>query len=27
LLGLAQAGIKDIIEAQHVMIAVPPPPR
>src|SRR4051794_40759248 len=27
LLGLAQAGIKDIIEAQHVMIAVPPSAR
>jgi ribonuclease PH len=27
LLDLAQAGIKDIIEAQHMMVAVPPAPR
>jgi ribonuclease PH len=27
LLGLAQAGIKEIVEAQHEMIAVPPPAR
>jgi ribonuclease PH len=27
LLDLAQSGIKDIIEAQHVMVAVPPAPR